>query len=156
MLFVFVITSGSNSGWGPAKFIAPLIISILMFVGFFYYETRIPSSFAAMYVQIELTPNWNGRYWHYPHSPPSTWFLPNFSVLIGVAIPPTLWEIATLLLFCTLWKEVYHWSTTEIALRLHQQKGRHLISFYKCIYTPKMLMRAGNLTKVYAVMVVSA
>ena len=50
MLFVFVITSGSNFGWGSAKIIAPLMISMLMFVGFFYYETRIPPFMASMCV----------------------------------------------------------------------------------------------------------
>lgn len=53
ILFIYAITSGSSTGWGSAGVIAPLILSIFMVVGFFFYETRIPSSVAAVCVTTD-------------------------------------------------------------------------------------------------------
>lgn len=50
ILFIFAITSGSADGWATAEVLVPLIVSIFMVVGFFYYETRIPVATAAMCV----------------------------------------------------------------------------------------------------------
>jgi len=44
------VTSGSTDGWGSAIVLAPLVISISMMVGFFYWETLVPAEKAAMYV----------------------------------------------------------------------------------------------------------
>ncbi|KAJ3479488.1 hypothetical protein NLI96_g9024 [Meripilus lineatus] len=48
ILFIFAVTSGSISGWGSAFALAPLLISLAMVVGFFFYETRIPAEVAAV------------------------------------------------------------------------------------------------------------
>ena len=50
ILFIFAITSGSESGWATAQVLAPLIISIFMLAGFFLWERRIPQDIAAVYV----------------------------------------------------------------------------------------------------------
>jgi energy-coupling factor transporter transmembrane protein EcfT len=50
ILFVFAVTSGSTDGWASAVVLAPLVISILMVVAFFYWETLLPVDKAAMYV----------------------------------------------------------------------------------------------------------
>lgn len=42
ILLIFGITSGSEAGWGSARALAPLIISIFLLAGFLYYETLIP------------------------------------------------------------------------------------------------------------------
>ncbi|THH31696.1 hypothetical protein EUX98_g2500 [Antrodiella citrinella] len=98
ILFIYAITSGSTSGWGSAGVLAPLIISVAMVVGFFYYETRIPASIAAV--------------------PPATWFLPNFAVLFGVALIPYLWWTTVFTIYTTLWQNYYHWSVISSALRM--------------------------------------
>jgi hypothetical protein len=48
VLLIFAVTSGTTAGWDSAEFIAPLVISVVLLVGFFYYETRIPAESAAM------------------------------------------------------------------------------------------------------------
>lgn len=48
ILFVYAVTSGSADGWATAGVLIPLIISILLIPGFFYWETRIPFDKAAM------------------------------------------------------------------------------------------------------------
>ncbi|KZT01861.1 MFS general substrate transporter [Laetiporus sulphureus 93-53] len=98
ILFIFAVTSGSASGWGSATVIAPLVISVLMVVAFFYYETRIPVSTAAV--------------------PPKTWFLPNFSVLFGTALLPYFWWTTIFTTFTTLWQDVYHWSAISTAIHM--------------------------------------
>lgn len=55
ILFIYAVTSGSANGWATAGVITPLAISILLIVGFFYWETFIPIDKAAMYV----TPSFN-------------------------------------------------------------------------------------------------
>lgn len=44
------MTSGSTDGWGSAIVLAPLVISIFLIAGFFYFETKIPANRAAVYV----------------------------------------------------------------------------------------------------------
>lgn len=50
ILFIFAVTSSSDVGWGSARVLAPLIISIFMVVAFFLWEARIPFERAAVYV----------------------------------------------------------------------------------------------------------
>ncbi|KAI0776916.1 MFS general substrate transporter [Trametes elegans] len=98
VLFIFAITSGTTSGWGSATVLAPLIISVLMVVAFFYYETTIPFDKAAI--------------------PPRTWFLPNFSVLFGTALLPYFWWTTIFTLYTTLWQDVWHWSVISTAIHM--------------------------------------
>ncbi|KAL4244770.1 MFS transporter superfamily protein [Abortiporus biennis] len=97
-LFIFALTSVSEAGWGSARVLAPLIISIFMMVGFFYYETKIPPEVASV--------------------PPSTWFLPNFPVLVALAALPYFWWSTASTTYTTLWQTVYHWSVISTALRM--------------------------------------
>lgn len=48
VLFIYGVTSGSADGWTTARVLVPLIVSILLTVGFFYWETLIPFEKAAM------------------------------------------------------------------------------------------------------------
>jgi hypothetical protein len=57
-LFIFAVTSGSTDGWASAIVLVPLIISIFMVIGFFYWETLIPVDKAAMYVIRDACIDW--------------------------------------------------------------------------------------------------
>lgn len=98
ILFIFAVTSGSTDGWGSATVLAPLIISIIGVAAFFYYETKIPADVAAV--------------------PPRTWFLPNFSVIIAVALLPYFWWTTIFTMFTTYWQDVFHWSAISVALHM--------------------------------------
>ncbi|KAG2113483.1 major facilitator superfamily domain-containing protein [Suillus discolor] len=98
ILFIFAVTSGSTDGWASAGVLAPLIISILMMIGFFYWETRIPVDTAAI--------------------PPRTWFYPNFSILFAVALLPFLWWTAVFMIFMTLWQNAFEWSAISSAVHM--------------------------------------
>ncbi|KAH9942633.1 MFS general substrate transporter [Amylocystis lapponica] len=98
ILFIFSITSGSTDGWGSAAVLVPLIVSIFMVVGFFYYETIIPPSKAAV--------------------PPMTWFFPNFSVLFGTALLPYFWWTTIFSTYTNLWQGVYLWSVISSAVHM--------------------------------------
>jgi MFS family permease len=50
ILLIFAVTSGSTDGWKSPVVLVLLIISIIMLVGFFYWETFLPADQAAMYV----------------------------------------------------------------------------------------------------------
>jgi len=58
ILFIFAVTSSSTDGWASAMVLAPLILSILMMVAFFYWETLIPVENAAMYVISNVRNYW--------------------------------------------------------------------------------------------------
>jgi hypothetical protein len=75
ILFVYGVTSGTNDGWGTPGVIVPLIISVLLAIAFFVWETRIDEKDAAL--------------------PPKLWFYPNFSALFGVALLPYFWWISS-------------------------------------------------------------
>ncbi|KAI0791401.1 MFS general substrate transporter [Abortiporus biennis] len=98
VLFIFALTSVSDAGWGSARVLAPLIISVFMLAGFFYYETKIPPEVASV--------------------PPRTWFLPNFPVLVALASLPSFWWATASTTYTTLWQTVYHWSVISVALRM--------------------------------------
>ncbi|KAF8429939.1 major facilitator superfamily domain-containing protein [Boletus edulis BED1] len=97
ILFIYSVTSGSANGWATAGVLTPLIISILLIVGFFYWETLIHVDKAAI--------------------PPRTWFYNNFSVLFGSALLPFFWWNAIFIAFVTLWQDVFHW--TVISTTIH-------------------------------------
>ncbi|KAH7886610.1 major facilitator superfamily domain-containing protein [Phlebopus sp. FC_14] len=98
ILFIFAVTSGSAYGWGTAEVIVPLIISVLLMVGFFYWETLLPVENAAI--------------------PPRTWFYNNFSVLFGVALLPFFWWSAVFTIFTNLWQNIFRWSVISTAVHM--------------------------------------
>ncbi|KAH7905376.1 major facilitator superfamily domain-containing protein [Hygrophoropsis aurantiaca] len=98
ILFIFAITSGSTDGWGAAAVLAPLIISVLLVVCFFCWETITPANKAAI--------------------PPRTWFLNNFSILFAVALLPFFWWSSVFMMFTTLWQSVDQWSVISTAVHM--------------------------------------
>ena len=48
ILLIYSLTTGPENGWATGGTLAPLIISVLMIVGFFIYETKIPEDQAAL------------------------------------------------------------------------------------------------------------
>ncbi|KAF9221117.1 MFS general substrate transporter [Gyrodon lividus] len=98
ILFIFAVTSGSVDGWATAAVLIPLIISIMMIAGFFYWETLIPVDKAAI--------------------PPRTWFYNNFSVLFGLGLLPSFWWATVFIIFTNLWQNVFRWSVISTAVHM--------------------------------------
>ncbi|KAK7037594.1 hypothetical protein VNI00_011086 [Paramarasmius palmivorus] len=98
ILFIFGVTTGSVNGWNTARCLAPLIISIFLITGFFFWEARLPEDMAAI--------------------PPNVWKYPNFAVLVicGATMPFNWWG-SVQLLFSWIWQNVYGWSPIIVALR---------------------------------------
>ncbi|KAH9939655.1 MFS general substrate transporter [Epithele typhae] len=98
ILFIYGVTSGTTSGWGSAGVLVPLILAVLFVIGFFWFETRIPTAIAAI--------------------PPSTWFLPNFLVLFFTALLPYFWWTTIFTIYTTLWQDVWGWSAISTAIHM--------------------------------------
>ncbi|KIK81637.1 hypothetical protein PAXRUDRAFT_748221 [Paxillus rubicundulus Ve08.2h10] len=98
ILFIFALTSGSADGWATAQVLVPLIVSVLMTAGFFYWETVIPPDRAAI--------------------PPRTWFYNNFAVLFGLALLPFFWWNVVFNTFTILWQNIFHWSVISTAIHM--------------------------------------
>ncbi|KAF9461921.1 MFS general substrate transporter [Collybia nuda] len=96
VLFIFAVTSGSVSGWGTARVIAPLILSVVLVLVFLVWEAHIPEELAAL--------------------PPKVWKYENFGILIAVSLQPFMWWASVQLLFSWLYQEVYGWSTINTAV----------------------------------------
>ncbi|OSC97055.1 MFS general substrate transporter [Trametes coccinea BRFM310] len=128
ILFIFAITSGSEDGWSSARVLAPLIISVFMTTGFFFWEARMPAEDAAV--------------------PPRTWFLPNFAVLFGASLLPYFWWTTVFAVFFPLWQQVYGWSAIKSGLRMIAIGiSATVISFTSSLgrYVPrKLLIVAGH------------
>ncbi|THU95607.1 MFS general substrate transporter [Dendrothele bispora CBS 962.96] len=97
LLLIFAVISGSATGWGSARVIGPLVISIFMIAMFFVWEARIPEEFAAV--------------------PPSMWRYKNFGVHLSIALMPFLWWGAVMLVYSWLWQVVYGYSAIKTAVR---------------------------------------
>ncbi|KAG2048631.1 MFS general substrate transporter [Suillus hirtellus] len=127
ILFIFAVTSGSTDGWASVMVLVPLIISIVMVIGFFCWETIIPVETAAI--------------------PPRTWFYHNFSVLFGVALFPFLWWSTVFSIFTTLWQNVFEWSAISSAVHmLPIGVAAFAISFtgpLSRIFSPKWIILTG-------------
>jgi hypothetical protein len=114
VLLIFAVTSGSNAGWASAEVLAPLIISVAMFVAFFFYETRIPIERAAVYVVLS---SFQTLLIHCVR-PPHTWFYPNFTILFFVTFIPSVWSATVSNLFISLWQTTFHWSALSTAVHI--------------------------------------
>ncbi|KAG1850046.1 major facilitator superfamily domain-containing protein [Suillus tomentosus] len=127
ILFNFAVTSGPTDGWASAAVLVPLIISIMMVIGFFYWETRIHVDKAAI--------------------PPRTWFYPNFSILFAVALLPFFWLFTVFLIFTTLWQNVFEWSAISSAVHmLSIGVAAFIMSFtgsLSRIFSPKWIILTG-------------
>ncbi|KAH0835592.1 major facilitator superfamily domain-containing protein [Lanmaoa asiatica] len=127
ILFIYAVTSGSADGWATAGVLVPLIISILLTVGFFYWETLTPVDKAAI--------------------PPRTWFYNNFSVLFGSALMPFFWWTSVFTVFTTLWQDVFHWTVISTAIHMFPiGVAAFVMSFtgtLSRIFSPKWIILTG-------------
>ncbi|KAG1725479.1 major facilitator superfamily-domain-containing protein [Suillus paluster] len=128
ILFMFAVTSGSTDGWKSPMVLVLLIVSTLMVVSFFYWETLLPVEKAAI--------------------PPRTWFYTNFSVLFAVALLPFFWWNTMMTMFSTMWQNVFHWSVISTAVHMLPMGIVGLaLSFFtgslSRIFSPKWIILVG-------------
>jgi len=98
VLLVYSLTQGANTRWASAGVLVPLILSVILLATFVYFETLLPGDLASV--------------------PPSTWFLPNFSVLFGTALLPYFYFATMFLVYIQYWQDVYHWTAVSAAIHL--------------------------------------
>jgi hypothetical protein len=98
ILFIFAMTTGSIAGWGSAMTLAPLVVAIGITAVFFFWEAFQSIECAAV--------------------PPSTWFIPNFSVLFGTALLPYFWWANIFTTYVSLWQDIYQWSAMSSAIHM--------------------------------------
>lgn len=79
ILFVFAVMSGSTKDWATAHVLAPLLISIFLFVLFLVWEAYTPPDDAVL--------------------PPRMWHFRNFGVLVGLALLPYFWYMSSFVEF---------------------------------------------------------
>ncbi|KAF8129729.1 major facilitator superfamily domain-containing protein [Boletus edulis] len=127
ILFIYAVTSGSADGWATAGVLTPLIISIFLTFGFFYWETIVPADKAAI--------------------PPRTWFYNNFAVLFGSALFPFLWWSSIFIIFTTLWQDVFQWTIISTAVHMLPIGvagfGISFTGSLSRVYSPKWIILTG-------------
>ncbi|KIM20671.1 hypothetical protein M408DRAFT_306492, partial [Serendipita vermifera MAFF 305830] len=97
ILFIFAVTSGSTKGWATGYVLAPLLISILLFVLFLVWEAYTPPDGAVL--------------------PPRMWYFRNFGVLVGLALLPYFWSISSFVEFTSWWQDIFGWTAISVAVR---------------------------------------
>lgn len=96
ILFIFAVTSGSTKGWGTGYVLAPLIISIAIFVLFLVWEARTDPDDAVL--------------------PPRMWRYRNFGVLVALAFLPYFWWVTSFVSITAWWEQVYGWTAINTAV----------------------------------------
>lgn len=71
LLLILSLTLGASYGFSTPRFIVPLVISIILFPTFFWYEARLPSDIALI--------------------PPATWRYQNFTLWIVLSMYTNAW-----------------------------------------------------------------
>ncbi|TFK97039.1 MFS general substrate transporter [Pterulicium gracile] len=98
ILFIYALTAAPAEGWPTAGVLAPLIISVFLVVGFFFWERTLPVHRASV--------------------PTKTWFLPNFSILFGVSLLPTFWWTNMATVLVPYWNLGFGWSIISVAVHM--------------------------------------
>ena len=92
--FILSLTQGPIDGWSSAAFIAPMIISVFLGVGFFVWEARIPARTAVL--------------------PSSVWKIINIvSSSLAIMIGLSFW-MTSQLQYSTWFQFVFGWSPSEL------------------------------------------
>lgn len=98
ILFIVGLTLGASYGWSKATFLAPFLISIVLFPLFFWRESRLEYENALI--------------------PTSIWRLPNFAVLIVISLITLGWWSVMFLPFIESFHDVHGESYLIAALRV--------------------------------------
>lgn len=96
ILLIFSLSQAPSIGWGTVGVLLPLAISIVGFVLFFFWQTRLDQ--------------------HQALIPPRMWFIPNFLVLVLISLCTQIYLTGPVLIFSVYWPAVYGWSALEIGL----------------------------------------
>jgi hypothetical protein len=97
LLLIIALTFGAAYGWSKPSFIAPLVISVVLFPLFFVWESRIPQEFALV--------------------PTAVWRIPNFPLLIIFALIIYGWWGVNFIPYVQLFNEVHGESLIVAAVR---------------------------------------
>jgi hypothetical protein len=99
ILLVFSLSQAPVLGWGTARVLASLIISILLMIGFFIWQTQLPVDHALI--------------------PPRLWFIPNFLVLVLVSFGTQIYLTGPVFVFSVYWPIAYGWGPLSIGLHVY-------------------------------------
>ncbi|EPS97488.1 hypothetical protein FOMPIDRAFT_1128363 [Fomitopsis schrenkii] len=96
VLFVFAVTNGAAVAWDAAATIASLVVSVVLGVGFFFWEAYIPEEHAAV--------------------PPKMWKYENFTIIVILGLQPRMWWASVQLLYSWYYQNALGWSTIYTAV----------------------------------------
>ncbi|WVQ82496.1 hypothetical protein IAT38_004625 [Cryptococcus sp. DSM 104549] len=118
---ILALTLGATSGWNSAGFIAPLIISAILFPSFFLWESRLPTAYALL--------------------PPSTWRYKNVTLWIIFALLVQGWFAVELLIFTEIFLNVHGESGIIVAVRTLPQALTGIAVTLCAAHFPQMTAR---------------
>jgi hypothetical protein len=92
---LLALTQGPIDGWSSASFIAPLVLSALLFPLFFVWESRVHPASAIM--------------------PATVWKIKNMAITSVVLLLPMSFWVTSQVLFSTYWQVVLRWRPLHVA-----------------------------------------
>lgn len=98
VLLILSLTLGASNGWSTPGFIAPLIISAIIFPAFFVWESRIKSTHALL--------------------PPSIWHYHNFTLWVVFALLGYTWWSVNFFALIEYWLEYMGEKAIIVSLRV--------------------------------------
>lgn len=101
LLLILALTFGASYGWDKASFIAPIVLSAMLFPAFFWYESRLPETSALLPVKL--------------------WKVPNFGVFMALGLIVYGWWSINFAPFVDTWFTLAREPGIIVALRLLPQ-----------------------------------
>ncbi|WRT65217.1 uncharacterized protein IL334_002160 [Kwoniella shivajii] len=121
ILLILGLTLGASYGWKTAKFLVPFLLAWPIFVGFFFWEARLPEGYALI--------------------PPSFWKIPNMTLLIVFALGIYPWWATNQLPLVERFLVVYHETPIIAAVRMLPQG---IAALAVAMTIPPLLQKLGS------------
>ncbi|KAK4684076.1 hypothetical protein P7C73_g6131, partial [Tremellales sp. Uapishka_1] len=119
ILFILSLTLGSSSGFNKPGFIVPFVLCWPLFVGFFFYEARLPERDALI--------------------PPAMWKIPNLIILVLMSLYVYAWWATMGVVSVGMWLSVYHQSSIIAAVRFLPEGVGAIVATLLVQFIPKII-----------------
>lgn len=109
-------------GWKSANFIVPLVLSAVLLVAFFFWESRLDENHVCV-LSLPLLPPWVKLLTFCDHSPQAlfplvTFSYPNVPIIMFASLAAYAWWATTQLQFARYYQEVAHYSPILTAVHM--------------------------------------
>ncbi|WVQ81118.1 hypothetical protein IAT38_003240 [Cryptococcus sp. DSM 104549] len=134
--FILSLTQGPIDGWGSASFMAPFVLCWPLAIGFFVWETKIPTRTAIL--------------------PGSVWKITNAVIMsVAMLIPMGFWATSQLL-YANYWQFAYGWKPLHVAAAMLPQGVMAVVVGGAVQYVPAIINKPHWSIGIGAILIIVA